>query len=436
VTTTLRCRFARPDEIEEAARLVAHSFPGATRPPAWWQEQLRSPPWGGGPDTLLVGELGGRLAAALQLHPLQQWITGEAMAVAGVGTVSISPVQRRRRLGADLMAAAVRAARERGDLGSALYPFRTSFYGRLGYGHAGEALQYLVPPSSLPDFAERAGVQILDDDAGLRDAHDLYGRWARTQTGQIVRSAPLFVRLCTAQDRVLVGYRGDGGGLEGYALAVYRPDLPRRDRYLEVDELVWMTDAARRGLYGWLASLGDQWEQLLLRSLPSHHLGDWLREPRLPPDAAPLWGLWQPAATLLMGPMFRIVDMAGAWERRRVADVPPLVFEAEVEDAQIPENGGRWHIELADGRAHIARGGPARVARGESGEGPPAAAAPSAVPRATLRLDISTLSRIFIGSLAPSAGLAAGLLECDRPDLLPALDAALALPEPWTFDRF
>jgi hypothetical protein len=28
------------------------------------------------------------------------------------------------------------------------------------------------------------------------------------------------------------------------------------------------------------------------------------------------------------------------------------------------------------------------------------------------------------------------LLDCDRPELLPALDAALALEEPWLFDRF
>ncbi|HSJ06935.1 MAG TPA: sterol carrier protein domain-containing protein, partial [Longimicrobiales bacterium] len=274
--------------------------------------------------------------------------------------------------------------------------------------------------------SERVGVQVIDDDAGLRDAHDLYGRWARTQTGQIVRSAPLFVRLCTAQDRVLMGWRGDDGALEGYALAVYRTDLPRRERYLEVDELVWVTEAARRALYGWLSSLGDQWEQLLLRALPSHRLGDWLREPRLPPGAAPLWGLWQPAATLLMGPMFRVVDMAGAWEHRRVADGPPLALAVEVADAQIPENAGRWTIELDGGGARARRAGEAHAA----GDGPGVAR------RATLRLDISTLSRIFIGSLAPSAGLATGLLECDRPDLLPALDAALALPEPWTFDRF
>jgi predicted acetyltransferase len=456
MSAALRCRFARQDEIEEAARLVAHSFPGATRPPAWWQEQLRSPPWGGGPETLLVGELEGRLVAALQLHPLQQWISGEAVAVAGVGTVSISPVQRRRGLGAVLMAAALRAARERGDLGSALYPFRTSFYGRLGYGHAGEALQYRVAPSELPDSPGRRDVRILDDDAGLRDAHDLYGRWARTQTGQLERSAPLFVRACTAQDRVLVGYRGDGGILDGYALAVYRPDLPRQERYLEVDELVWMTDAARRALYGWLSSVGDQWEQLLLRSLPSHQLGDWLREPRLPPGEAPLWGLWQPAATLLMGPMFRIVDMAGAWDRRRVADGPPLAFSVEVEDVQLPENGGHWSIELAGGRSRAVRTGGAAAAEasgrsravhaggaaaagaraGTAAAGAPPGSLSAGATRATLRLDISTLSRIFIGSLAPSAGLAAGLLECDRPELLPALDAALALPEPWTFDRF
>jgi predicted acetyltransferase len=417
LSSPLRCRFARPDDIEEAARLTAHSFPGATRPPAWWQEQLRSPPYGGGPETLLVGELDGRIVAALQLHPLLEWVSGQALAVAGVGTVSISPTHRRQRLGAELMSAALRAARDRGDVASALYPFRTAFYQKLGYGHAGEALQYQVRPDSLPDSPERLNVELLEDDAGRNAALELYSRWVRGQTGQLERSVMLWTRLCTAQDRALVGYRGADGALDGYALVVYRPDLPRPTRYLEVEELVWTSDNARRGLYGWLSSLGDQWEQLLLRSLPSHGFGDWLREPRLPFGDAPQWGLWAPAATLLMGPMFRIVDMAGAWQRRRIAADAPMAFTVDVTDAQLEENAGRWRFAFEERAAHVER-------------------TPGTDDSADVRLDISTLARIFIGSLRPSAGLETGLLECRRPELLPALDAALTLPEPWTFDRF
>jgi predicted acetyltransferase len=414
LAATLEYRYARREETGDVAALVAHSFPGATRPPSWWEQQLADPPFGGGPeDTLLVGLERGRPAAALQLHPLRQWIGGELLEVAGVGTVSVSPTHRRRRLAAELMTAALQAAWERGDAGSALYPFRVAFYQRLGYGAAGEVLQYQVPPESLPDDTGRMQVELLEGSAGWAEALQLYGSWAPSQNGQLRRSAGAWSQL-GGHDKALAGYRAADGTLEGYALVTYRPDLPPRSRYLEVDELVWVSNEARRGLYGWLASLGDQWQQLLLRALPSHRLGDWLREPRLPHGSAPPWRLWTPAATLLAGPMFRIVHMERAWERRTVAG-PALALELHVRDEQIPGNDGRWRLVLEHGRA--------RAERNNAGE-------------AGVRLGVATLSRLFAGALSASAAAAAGLLECDRPERLHALDTALALPDPWTFDRF
>jgi predicted acetyltransferase len=415
VTEILRYRFARPDEIPAIARLVAHSFPGPNRSAAVWEEQLRDPVQGGGAETLLVAEDTGRHAASLQLYPLRQWIGGQALSIAGVGMVTVSPAHRKRGLAAQLMTRALRAARERGDSASALYPFRVSFYQKLGYGHAGMALQYQVPPSALPDSPERTQVELLDHDNAYREALELYHRWVRAQTGQLERSERLWTQLCTAQDRALVGYRARGGALEGYALVVYRTDLPRAQRYLEVDELVWTSLAARRGLYAWLASLGDQWEQVLLRALPSHQLVDWIREPRLPHAAAPGWGLWAPAATLMMGPMFRLLDLRRAWEQRQVIATPPFVIAFNVVDEQLEENCGRWRLAFDDTRVTIDQQASADVEIG---------------------LNTSTLSRLYIGSLTPRAGLEAGLLDCSRPELLDRLGVALALPEAWTFDRF
>lgn len=412
----LRCRFASAADVPAVAALVAHSFPGPTRTPEWWDHQLHHPPFGGSPrDTLFVGELGGRLVAALQLHPLRQWIGGQSLPVAGVGTVAIAPTHRQRRLGAVLMAEALRTARARGDVASALYPFRVSFYQKLGYGNAGEVLQYQVPAITLHGYEERAGVTLLEGSEAQHEALELYGEWAKRQNGQLVRNERLWSSLLTNADHALFGWRDEHGVLGGYALVKYRTELPRRDRYLEVEELVWTNPAARRGLYGWLGSLGDQWEQLLIRALPSQRLADWLREPRLPHDSAPSWRLWSPAATVLMGPMFRLVDIPAAFARRTVPADAALAVTLEVSDPCIPENTGRWRLVLEGGRAAVE---------------------PATRSSDTLRMDIGTLSRLFIGSLGAAAARDAGLLECERTETLAALDRALALPEAWTFDRF
>ncbi|HUF49335.1 MAG TPA: sterol carrier protein domain-containing protein, partial [Longimicrobiales bacterium] len=171
------------------------------------------------------------------------------------------------------------------------------------------------------------------------------------------------------------------------------------------------------GLYAWLASLGDQWEQLLVRALPSQHMEYWLADARLPHGAAPAWRLWTPAATLLRGPMFRLLDMA-AWTRRGVAAAASLAVGLDIRDTQIDENHGSWLLSLDGARATCARSAHADTAD------------------MMLRMDIATLSPLFVGALSATAALAAGLLTCDRPDRLHELDAALALPETWTFDRF
>ena len=409
---TLHYRFASADDIGDVARLSAHSFPGPSRDAAWWEEQLQHPRYGGGAEIILLGQENGRTVASLQAHPLTQWISGNSLSVCGIGTVAMSPVHRRRRYAGELMTAALRAARERGDQASALYPFRVSFYQKLGYGQAGAALQYQIPPDMLPDSPERLRVELLGDSA-RSEALVLYHRWAQTQTGQVERTERIWNHLCSAPDRLLVAYRASDGSLNGYALVTYHPMRPQR--YLEVDELVWLTSDARRGLYGWLASLSDQWEQIVLRALPSHGLGDWIREPRLPHSTAPHWGLWAPGATLMMGPMFRLLDLPNAWERRRIQEAQSLTVNLELTDQQITENDGSWRLRLENGRAAIDRSGSAEL---------------------TLRTDVSTLSRLYIASLSPTAALEANLLECDRPELLSRLGAALALPEPWMFDKF
>ena len=332
----------------------------------------------------------------------------------GIGTVSVSPTYRQKGVAAELMQHALRAALDRGDVASALYPFRNRFYQKLGYGLAGIALQYLVPPSTLPPSEERQRVVLLLEEAQRTEALALYTQWIRTQTGHIERNPIVWERSSSAQDTALVGYRDANNALQGYALVAYRADLPIEERYLEVNEMIWMNEQARRGIFGWLSSLGDQWQRIMLRGLPSHHLTEIILEPRLPHRSAPGWALWTPAATELTGPMFRLLNLASAWGTR-TAHTDGLAFSVQLVDRQIEENSGDWTL-------HLERAG-AQLKRGVSSD-------------VVLRLDISTLSRLYIGALKPTVALQAGLMECDRPEKLPRLDAALALPEPWMFDRF
>jgi predicted acetyltransferase len=408
-----RFRLVRDEEISEAARLVGHSFVGRTQ--EYLEDFLRNGPYGG-PEVLWVGEEDGRLTSACHLLSFHQWVGGARLPIMGLAMVSVSPVHRRRRVAGRLVTAGLRHALERGDVASALYPFRVGFYQDLGYGLAGDAHQYLLPPEQFPDSPERLRVQLVHSEEDRREVRELYERWAPQQNGQLERHDGHWRRLWEGERAGMI-YRGEHGEPEGYAIVRYRTDLQPVERFLEVEERVWLTPAARRAMYAWLGTLGDQWRLIAYRAHPDEGLAEVVREPRLPLGSAPGWGIWFPSATLLVGPMFRILDLPGAWAERRVAPETALTVGLEVHDAQLPENAGPWRLRLEHGRVAVERSTASGV-------------------DVSLRLPVDVLSRLFIGALTPSAAAEVGLVECDRPERLTALDAALRLPRPWTFDRF
>jgi predicted acetyltransferase len=414
-------RTAHADDVPALARLIKHSFPGPTRTPEWLRARIETPVFGGGPETAWMAEQDGRPVAVCQLHPLAQWIAGVRFACMGLGTVAISPAHRRRGLAGRLVASALRHARERGDTVSALYPFRIRFYERLGYGLAGEALQYRFAPELLPDAPERAGIRLVETESQRAEVRALYEAWVRAQSGQVERTDAMWRDgFWEVDDTAVVLYRAPDGRAEGYARARYRTDLPPAERFLEIEERVWLSRAAQRAIYAWIASLGDQWQSVLYRAHPAEGFENYLRETRMSLGSAPQWGLWFGAATLMRGPMFRLLDVPAAWAARPVNDTgTPLVLRLEVSDREIPENDGPWRMRIADGRVEVE---PWR------GEGSAA--------DATLALPVSTLSRLFVGDLAPSMAVAAGHASIDHDAALPSLDAVLRLPKPWTFERF
>lgn len=219
------------------------------------------------------------------------------------------------------------------------------------------------------------------------------------------------------EDQAGVVYWGESGEAEGYAIVRYRADLPITERFLEVEERMWLTLGAQRGIYAWLSSLGDQWREIVYRAHPEEGFGDRINEPRLPLLANPGWGLWFPSATLLRGPMFRLLDVPEALAQRALVGGSELTLGLEVEDDQVEENRGPWRVHIADGRVEVEPLDGGRV-------------------DAYLSLPVETLSRIFVGALAPWQAVAGGLAAIDRPEYIQVLDRAFHLPRPWTFDRF
>ena len=409
-------RSGKSTDLPAVARLIFHSFPRTAGSVAEWENLLADSPHGG-TETVWVGEEQRRVVAGCRLLSFRQWIGGRAIPIMGLSTVAISATDRRRGLAAQLTVSALQESRRRGELATALYPFRDSFYRKLGYGLAGEVQQYLVEPAMLPDHPARSRVRmvvLMDERAALAS---IYGAWAPLQTGQLQRTERAWERIWEGGSRHGVIAYDHTDKPRGYLVFRYLTEAVGGKRTLDIEEIVWLDREARLALYGWMSSLSDQWGHLLYRAHPQEGFPEFLVDHRMPLDDLPRWHHWFPSFVALNGPMFRLLDVERALAERSVHVRQPMVVALEVQDPQIPENAGRWLLELDEGRVEITRGTANRV-------------------DLELRMGIEALSRLYVGALAPSTALVAGLVEADRPERLADLDAALALPLPWTFDRF
>ena len=86
-------------------------------------------------------------------------IAGETMKCGGIGSVAVLPEFRMNGIARQLMMAAFASMRTTDTPLSLLYPFKHSFYQRMGYGLIGDIHTMTVPTSSIPRFSERDDVQ-------------------------------------------------------------------------------------------------------------------------------------------------------------------------------------------------------------------------------------------------------------------------------------
>lgn len=180
--------------------------------------------------TSLIAEEDGRTLAGVAAFPMRQNVRGVVHDMAGVASVSSHPAARRRGLVRQLMGRLMHQMRDQGCAVSALYPFRPSFYGKLGYvgvprvrtaTFAPEGLSHLLK-ADLPGEVERLHFSEGFDEYDaltlrlLEERHG-FSVYDETRTAEFRESPSLWVAIARVDGEVVgaVTYRIDqyGGDL-------------------------------------------------------------------------------------------------------------------------------------------------------------------------------------------------------------------------------
>lgn len=236
-------------------------------------------------DYLLASRDGVDVGTATALS-LQLFIRGAKLPCQGVAYVGTVKSQRRggssdeRGVASQIMSATIDKARERGEVVSALMPFRASFYEHFGYGNAEQRVEWNVPLSILPrgDFNGFRFYEPGDEPKLL----DLRAREAAAGQCDIETSdaALQSFKRSWGDGQLFVSQPVAGGALDAYAFLI--EERGPGTATIVVDD--WSADspAAFLRLLHFVASLKDQYSFARITLPADLPLNRLLKESQIP----------------------------------------------------------------------------------------------------------------------------------------------------------
>jgi predicted acetyltransferase len=310
-------------DVEAMAQLWAEAFP--EKPAERRKREIREGMTYGDLSDCWVVRQQGRIAGALRTYRFTTYLWGRAYPTMGLAGVATAPDFRRRGLGRRMCRAALEIAHERGDVLSALFPFRTSFYRDLGYTLVGSLHRYRFHPGELATYPGWDRV-VRDPTEGETQARAIYSRVAPATNGLVHRTERMW-SFVHEEDTYLYLHRNEHGDSTGYIVVRGEGGPPDRST-LHVVEMVAENREAYLALLGWLSVQRDQWARVVYDAVPGENFMRRLAHPRTHGSGNPR-GLWFHSAHLLRGPMLRIIDL----ERFLSGDSPGSSDPADPADA-------------------------------------------------------------------------------------------------------
>lgn len=286
----------------------------------------------------------GKPQAAASLHEMTENIRGKVLKMGGYGGVASFPQGRRQGHVRNMLVYGFEVMHERGIPVSTLYPFRDSFYERLGYAQFPQTRFATIKPEALgPLLRESLPVDVTQQEIGTA-----FGDWWGFQERLVAErhGFSLFARSRAVQWQdenedwvALAREDGEITGAMTFKITGYGKNL-------EADTFQYTTPAARYGLLAWIARHVDQVKQAVIELGPGEHPETWYRD-IYAESSTENENSWP-------SPMGRVVSVEGLDGTGAGSDTS-VTFR--LVDDHCPWNAGVWTLTGEHGVLHVTQGG-------------------------------------------------------------------------------
>ncbi|MFQ5655829.1 MAG: enhanced intracellular survival protein Eis, partial [Planctomycetota bacterium] len=231
----------------------------------------------------------------------------------------------------------------------ALYPFRLSFYRRMGFGYGTPMHRFLLRPESFPRGERSHGARFLHE-TDREETIACYERVMERTHGMFRKTPRERRQLTTAEERSVIGVQ-EGERLRGYLSFSFKE---RGSRHFLRHDLVireWIhesTDALRR-LAGFLSVQADQVDRIVLHTqddLLQHILSDPVN------DSGRMFLINHEISTRGLGILYRVIDVPRIFHQLRDHDFGgcSLKLKITLDDAFFPRNQGSTTLRFEEGK--------------------------------------------------------------------------------------
>jgi predicted acetyltransferase len=378
-------------EQKELARILGQSF---ARPPEKILERFEMV----GLDNMRILRDEGKVAGGLWMVPMGQWFGGRSVPMTGIAAVGVGPESRGRGVARRLMDATIRDIHEQGAALSTLYPATQTLYRKSGYEQGGSRFLYTIDPKDIEVRGRSLPMrEVVEGDR--KALAETYAIHASRMDGHLDRGSYIWDRIYEPPEEKPSAFLVENGSeITGYIY--YLPKNRDHGGYdLMITDLVATDPASARTLLGFLSDHRSMASEARWYGSPTSSLFAMLPEQRFEMKLQMIW-------------LTRVVSVTRALEARGYPPGLSTEIHLEIHDELIPENHGRFVLEVS--------GGEGRVRKGGAGH---------------LNMDIRGLTPLYTGFLTPLNLCAADMLQGD-PEVLQRAGGVFSGPTPSMADMF
>jgi len=270
---------------------------------------------------------------------MTQNVRGKLFAAGGVWGVATLPAARRKGYSKQVLAGLLSAEKEAGKVFSNLYPFRESFYERLGYvTHPLPMIARLSPASLAPLLRKDFGGEVELKLSG--DAFETYREYLTKMRPQVHGMAFFDVgdKIVADRNKQWVALAKVNGEIEGLMLYNLQGEEVTKFNFCAY-RFYYKTSRGRYLLLDWIARHIDQADRVEIWLPPYEHPETWLADIQVKIESQ------------VRAPMSRILN---------VAEISGMEtgkgnFSTHIIDAICPFNEGKWKFESIEGRLRVSK---------------------------------------------------------------------------------